>query len=72
MKQAIQKQAIFQLRLGQRFVEIFKRKDEICYVVLELKQVIGKLFVEDFYIVLLIFCRKGDQRVEDLFFSPSW
>ena len=47
---------------------IFKRKDEICYVVLQLKQVIGQLFVDGVYIFLLIFCRKRDQRVADLFF----
>ena len=51
---------------------IFQRKDEICYIVLQLKQAIGQLSVEDVYIFLLIFCRKPDRRVEDLFFSPSW
>ena len=47
---------------------IFKRKDEICYFVLQLKQAIGQLSLKIFTFFLLIFCRKGHRRVEDLFF----
>ena len=64
----VRKQAIFHQRLSQLFVTIYKRKGEICYVVLQLKQAIGQLFVEDVHIFPLIFCRKRDRRVEDLFF----
>ena len=43
------------------WLKIFKRKDEICYVVLQLKQAIGQLFVEHVYIFLLIFCTRRDE-----------
>ena len=68
----LRKQAIFHLHLVTFSLTIFRRKDETCYVVLQLKYAIGQLLVEDVYIFILIFCRKRDRRVEDLFFSPSW
>ena len=42
----LRKQAIFHYPLGQLFVMIFKQKDEICHVVLQLQQAISQLFVE--------------------------
>ena len=45
---------------------IFKRKDEIS-ALLQQKQAVGQLFVEDVYIFPIISCRKRDQRIADLF-----
>ena len=44
------------------------RKDEIFYIVLQLKQAIGQLFVEDIDIFPITSCRKHDRRIADLFF----
>ena len=63
----LRKQAIFTSVQVKFSLAIFKRKDEIFYVMLQLKQATGQLFVEDVYISLLIFYRKRDRRVENLF-----
>ena len=68
-KQVIQVSTCVQINFS---LKLFKRKDEICYVILQLKQDIGQLFVEDVCIFQLIFCWKSDQRVDDVFLSPSW
>ena len=47
---------------------MFKQKDEIFYIVLQRKQVIGQLVVEDICIFLIISCRKRDRRIDDYFF----
>ena len=41
-------------------------------VVLQRKQAIGELFVEDVYNFSIISCKKRHRRISDLFFSPLW
>ena len=64
----LRKQAMFHLRIGQLFV------DDIYAKIWNLLRRIGtktshwSTLVEDVHIFLLIFCRKRDRRVMDLFF----
>ena len=54
------------------FLTIFRQKDELFYVALERKQVVGQLFVEDIYDFPVIFCKKSDRRMDDIFFLFSF
>ena len=68
----VTKTSDFSLALRSAFCwRCFSKKMKFS-VVLERKQAIGQLFVEDVYIFLIISFRKRDRRIADLFLYPLW